>query len=429
MRGLRAPEVWGDRVALESASGLLSYRALARLSRAGARELDVEAGDRVAIALPAGADFVVALHACMAAGAVAVPVDLREPRERWPVDGVAAVVDRPLDCVAEALDVRARSLDDVVLIVRTSGTVSGTAKEVPLTYGNFLWSAIGSAVALGLDPQERWLCTLPLVHVGGLSILLRSALYGTTAVVHERFDVEAAVATLMDERITLVSVVATTLTRLLDGGLAHPPALRCALAGGGPVPQALIDRARAAGVVVSQTYGLTETCSQVATQRPGGERSPDAGPPLFCTRVELAGDGEILVSGPTVSPSAGPVLATGDLGEIDVDGNLRVIGRKSETIISGGENVAPSRVEAVLCEHPLVLEAGVFGVGDGEWGEAVHAVVVLRRPVDQQALREHCAARLATYEVPKRIGVVTVLPRTASGKLRRSELAALSESS
>jgi O-succinylbenzoic acid--CoA ligase len=396
------------------------------MSRAGALELGVAAGERVAIALPPGPDFVVALHACIAAGAVTVPVDLREPRERWPLAGVGAVVDRPLDCSGAELAVRERSLDDVAVIVRTSGTVSGTPTEVPLTYGNFLWSAIGSAVALGLDPAERWLCTLPLVHVGGLSILIRSALYGTTAVVHERFDPEIAVAALMDDGITLVSVVATTLTRLLEGGLQQPPALRCALAGGGPVPAALIERARAAGVAVSQTYGLTETCSQVATQSPGAEFSADAGPPLFCTRLELAPDGEILVSGPTVTPSVGPVLATGDLGEIDRDGNLRVIGRKSDTIISGGENVAPSRVEAVLSEHPLVLEAGVFGVSDAEWGEAVHAAVVLRAPVDQHALRQHCAARLATYEVPKDIVFVAALPRTASGKLRRRELAALS---
>jgi O-succinylbenzoic acid--CoA ligase len=417
--------LWGDRVALETASGVLVYRELAGLSRAGALELGVAAGERVAIALEPGADFVVALHACVAAGAVAVPVDLREPRELWPVEGVAAVVDRPLDCSGPEIEVRHCDLDDVAVIARTSGTVSGTPTEVPLTYGNFLWSAIGSAVALGLDPQERWLCTLPLVHVGGLSILIRSALYGTTAVVHERFDADTAVAALMNDAITLVSVVATTLTRLLDGGLEQPPVLRCALAGGGPVPEALIARARASGVAVSQTYGLTETCSQVATQRPGAQFSADAGPPLFCTHVEIAPDGEILVSGPTVSPAGGPVLATGDLGQIDGEGNLRVVGRKSDTIISGGENVAPSRVEAALAAHPLVAEAGVFGVPDAQWGEAVQAAVVLRGAVGVAELRDHCATRLASYEVPKRIVVVTALPRTASGKLRRAELAAL----
>jgi O-succinylbenzoic acid--CoA ligase len=384
----------------------------------------VARGDRVAIALPAGGDFAVALHACFVAGAVAVPVDLREPRERWPVGGVAAVIDRPLDCSGAPADVRPLEPGDVALVVRTSGTVSGTPKEVPLTFGNFVWSAIGSAVTLGLDPDERWLCTLPLVHVGGLSILIRSWLYGTTAVVHERFDAEAAVATLMEGEITLVSVVATTLARLLDTGLARPPRLRCALAGGGPVPLALIERAQAAGVVVSQTYGLTETCSQVATQVPGQAARANAGPRLFCTQVEIASDGEILVSGPTVSPAVGGVLATGDLGELDERGNLWVIGRKTDTIITGGENVAPSEVEEVLSQHPAVSEAGVYGAADPEWGETVKALVVLRTPVSADVLREHCVARLAAYQVPKEIAVVDALPRTASGKLLRRDLPA-----
>jgi O-succinylbenzoic acid--CoA ligase len=132
----------------------------------------------------------------------------------------------------------------------------------------------------------------------------------------------------------------------------------------------------------------------------------------------------ILVGGPTVSPAFGPVLATGDLGELDDDGNLRVIGRKADTIISGGENVAPDEVEAVLCEHPAVLEAAVFGVADSQWGEAVHAHVILRSALSREALREHCRTRLAPYKVPKQITVVEALPRTASGKLRRSELSA-----
>jgi O-succinylbenzoic acid--CoA ligase len=411
-------------LALETQVRSLTYSELGALSRAGARELGVARGDRVAVALPAGVDFAVALHACFAAGAAAVPVDLREPRERWPLDGVAAIVDRPLSCGGKAAAMRSLELDDIALIVRTSGTESGMPKAVPLSFGNFVWSAIGSAVALGLDPDERWLCTLPLVHVGGLSILIRSWLYGTTAVVHERFDAEAAVAALMDSEITLVSVVATTLARLLDAGLARPPRLRCALAGGGPVPLALIERAKAAGVVVSQTYGLTETCSQVATQVPGQTARANAGPRLFCAHVELASDGEIFVSGPTVSPAVGGVLATGDLGELDDDGNLRVIGRKADTIITGGENVAPSEVEEVLSQHPAVSEAGVYGAADPEWGETVTALVVLRAPVGVDALREHCAARLAPYQVPKEIAVVDALPRTASGKLLRRDLPA-----
>jgi O-succinylbenzoic acid--CoA ligase len=140
--------------------------------------------------------------------------------------------------------------------------------------------------------------------------------------------------------------------------------------------------------------------------------------------VEIASDGEILVSGPTVSPAVGGVLATGDLGELDERGNLWVIGRKTDTIITGGENVAPSEVEEVLSQHPAVSEAGVYGAADPEWGETVKALVVLRTPVSADVLREHCVARLAAYQVPKEIAVVDALPRTASGKLLRRDLPA-----
>ena len=418
----RSARRWPDRIAIETPERSVSYRELDRLAGAGARELAVAPGSHVAIALPAGVDFAVALHACLRCGAVAVPVDLREPADRRALERADAIIESPLSCSGPARAGEAHELADTAVLVRTSGT-SAEPQLVPLTYGNFLWNAIGSAVALGLDPRERWLCTLPLVHVGGLSIVLRSAIYGTTAVVHERFEVKHALEALTARGITIVSVVSTTLRRLLDAGLARPPALRCALAGGGPVPPALIERARAAGIVVSQTYGLTEACSQVATQRPG-QHGIDAGPPLFCTRIALATDGEIRVSGPTVSPAvAGGWLATGDLGSLGADGSLHVVGRRSETIISGGENVAPSEVEAVLEEHPAVLEAGVYGVADDRWGEAVHAVVVVRRAVSEAALRDHCRQRLAGFKVPKQIAFADRLPRTSSGKLQRGRLA------
>ncbi len=328
-------------------------------------------------------------------------------------------------------------LDAIAAVLHTSGTTS-TPHPVALTYGNFLWSAIGSAVALGSDREERWLCALPVCHVGGLSILLRSCIYATTAVVHESFQTDRALAALAEDDITLVSLVATTLARLLDAGLREPPALRCALTGGGPLSPELVARAREAGVPVGLTYGLTEACSQVSTEpvaslSSGAERAlgrpSTAGPPLFCTRVQIAADGEILVRGPTVAPGAlapDGWLHTGDLGSLDGEGRLSVGGRKADTIISGGENVAPAEVEAALESHPEVIEAGVLGLSDPRWGEAV-AAVVLARPgssVTGEALRAHCELALAHYKMPKQVTLVTEpLPRTASGKLLRRELA------
>ncbi len=447
-------------IAVETPAGRCSYAELLDRAHASASVLarrGVRRGERVAIALPAGLDFAYALHACLLAGAVAVPVDLRlgERERRAIVDGAAVVVDEALRAEGGRGANRGvftgavHDLDAVAAVIHTSGTTSAP-KPVELTYGNFLWSALGSAVALGVDPRERWLCNLPLSHVGGLSILVRSAIYATTAVVHERFDAELTLRALQADlpQVTIVSLVATTLARLLDAGLERPPALRCALTGGGPVPVALLERAHAAGVPVSLTYGLTEACSQVSTlplaalSDPQGA-APTAGPPLFCTRLRIglaetgmpaegrclpASVGEIEVAGPTIARGAAGGdgwLRTGDLGRLNAEGNLCVTGRKADTIVSGGENVAPSEVEAVLEGHPGVLEAAVVGRADGRWGEAVNALVVLRAGADVgvQALRAHCAARLAPYKVPKQVALVAgPLPRTPSGKLLRREL-------
>ncbi|HXC46574.1 MAG TPA: AMP-binding protein, partial [Solirubrobacteraceae bacterium] len=353
----RAARIAPTVTALQAPDAQMTYAELERAAHAGALQLverGARRGERVAIALAPGAAFAQALHACMLLGAIAVPIDLRlRPSERERLAaGAAVLVQEPLAVAVEAggeSPARARDdlhdLDAVCAVIHTSGTTSSPT-PIELTYGNFLWSAIGSGVALGVDPRERWLCALPLSHVGGLSILIRSAIYATTAVIHERFEAERALAALADERITLVSLVATTLARLLDGGLREPPHLRCALTGGGPVSQALVRRARAAGVPVVQTYGLTECCSQAATTPLAAVAEESAaGVALFCTRVEIAGDGEILLCGPTVAPAARSAdgrLHTGDLGRIDARGYLHVTGRKADTIVSGGENIAPS---------------------------------------------------------------------------------------
>jgi O-succinylbenzoic acid--CoA ligase len=431
----RAARLAPDRVALETSQGSPTYIGLQGLARVAATQLaerGVKRGERVAIALPPGLDFAQALHACMTLGAIAVPLDLRlaaAEQERI-AQGAALVLDEPLGKDGPELQPPARhELSSTAMIVHTSGTTSAP-RPVELTYANILWSALGSAVALGSDPRERWLCALPLAHVGGLSILLRSAIYATTAVVHERFETDRVLEALRGGGVTLVSLVATTLTRLLDAGLERPPALRCALTGGGPVAAALVERSHEAGVPVSLTYGLTETCSQVTTTPVAelGSAPASAGPPLFCTRIRMAEDGEILVAGPTLAPSAsltGGWLATGDLGRLDESGRLRVTGRKADTIVSGGENVAPAEVEAVLEAHPDVLEAAVLARPDARWGEAVAAIVVARpgTDLDPDQLRVHCARGLAAFKVPKDFSIVSDrLPRTASGKLLRREL-------
>jgi O-succinylbenzoic acid--CoA ligase len=422
-------------VAIETPERTCTYAELFSLACIGARHLrdrGVGPGVRVAVELAPGLAFAQALHACLLAGAVVVPVDPRlSPAERARIAGAAAVhVGEPLPVEGDgAFEAMHHDLERTALIVHTSGTTA-TPRPVELTYGNILWSAFGSAAALGVSPAERWLCAMPLSHVGGLSILLRSAIYGTTVVLHEGFETDRAAHAIERGGVTLVSLVATTLARLLDAGLTRPPALRCALTGGGPVPPALRARALEAGLPVSLTYGLTETCSQATTLPVAalGEPGHTAGPPLFCTRLRVAQDGEIMVAGPTVAAGArlqDGWLATGDLGHLDERGWLQVVGRKADTIISGGENVAPAEVEAAIEAHPSVLEAAVLPRADERWGEALQALLVLRpgAALDVVALEAHCRGLLAAYKVPKEFLLSdSPLPRTRSGKLLRREL-------
>ncbi len=395
-----------DRVALELATERITYAELARrASTAAARLGGTPAGLPVALEHEGRFEFAVALHACLLAGRPALPIDLR----------LAAGERAARRARAEIPAGRA----DVATIMHTSGTTSAP-KPVELTFGNWHASALGSAVMLGLDLDERWLCVMPLAHVGGLGVLLRSAVYATTVVLHERFDTAAVLEDLMapGRRITLVSLVPTMLARLLDAGLERPPTLRWALLGGGPIAPSLLERAAAAGVPVAPTYGMTEACSQIAT----------LGFPLPGVEVVTADDGEISVRGPIVAPGAldpSGWLRTGDLGRID-DGRLVIVGRRADTIVSGGENVAPAEVEAVLLEHTAVVDAGVFARADPEWGEAVVARVVVRdgAEVSPEQLRAFCAGRLAGFKVPKEIVFAPELPRTPSGKLLRNELAA-----
>ena len=418
----RAARTRPDLVALRADDGALTYSELHEAATLAAQRLSalgVRPGDRVGIALPARRAFVETLHGCLLLGAAAVPVDLRlrAAERRAHTASCATVVVRPLDGLADARAplTSTHDLGATAIVVNTSGTTSGP-RAVGLTFGNWLWSALGSAAALGVHRDDAWLCTLPLSHVGGLSILVRSAIYATKVVLHERFEAEAA-ADEIATRSTLVSVVPTTLARLLDAGLRHPPRLRAALVGGAPIAPTLIEQAAAAGVPAVSTYGLTEACSQVTS----------GGPPLFCTRVRIGAGREILVAGPTVAPgalSADGWLHTGDEGAQDAAGNLTVTGRAGDTIVTGGENVAPAEVEAVLESHPAVAEAAVHGAPDAEWGERVVATVVLRASNTATAddLRGYCRVRLAGYKVPRVFRFTHELPRTVSGKLLRRSL-------
>jgi O-succinylbenzoic acid--CoA ligase len=293
---------------------------------------------------------------------------------------------------------------------------------------------------------------MPLFHVGGLSILIRALLYGNSVVVHERFDAEAVDRALDRDGITHVSLVATMLARILEarGPRPAPAALRCVLLGGGPAPADLIDHAMDLGFPIAPTYGLTEAASQVAT-RPPGSRAAVGGAglvPLIGNELRIVAEdgrdcadgdaGELWLRGPTVmrgyrqrpaetaSALADGWLHTGDIAIRAGNGTLTILERRSDLIVSGGENVYPAEVEAALREHPAVVDAAVAAVADPEFGQRPAAWLVFHPDVHQvpaaDALRQFCRHRLAAYKVPVRFERLDALPRSASGKLRRGEL-------
>lgn len=443
--------------------------------------LGVGAGDRVALLLQNGAPFVVLVHALSRLGAIVVPFNTRlTPVEiNWQLADVGARLLIHDEANAAAATTAAHSLNElnslrvdeawIALppltshlslstfhfpldaphsILYTSGT-TGQPKGALLTFGNHWWSAVGSALNLGLHSGDRWLACLPLFHVGGLAILLRSVIYGITAIVQESFDPVEVNRAIDDGGVTLVSVVSAMLQRMLAarGDRPYPPSLRCVLLGGGPAPRDLLEDCARRGAPVVQTYGLTEAASQVATLSPEDalRKLGSAGKPLLPTELRIeregvavgAGEaGEIVIRGPTVTPGyAGRPEATadviregwfhtGDLGYLDEEGYLYVLDRRDDLIISGGENVYPAEVEAVLRAHSAVEDAGVVGVPDERWGWVPAAFVKLLEgaALTEADLKAFCSARLARYKVPAHVRFVASLPRNAAGKLLRRAL-------
>ncbi len=341
--------------------------------------------------------------------------------------------------------------DAPLAIVHTSGT-TGQAKGGILSVSNFFYSALGATMRLGHLPQDRWLCVMPLWHVGGLALLTRALLQGAPVVLQPEFDPDAVLHALEHEAVSLVSLVPTMLHRLLVRRPGKwPDSLRLILLGGAAASPELLRSSAEIDLPVAPTWGLTETSSQVATLLPAAARAKpgSVGRPLLFNQLRVVSEscetlpydqiGELLVNGPTVmrgywhdNPATARALhagelRTGDLGYLDEAGDLFIVQRRSDLIISGGENVYPAEVEGVLCDHSAVQDAAVLGISDPEWGQQVAALVQLQPggSTCREALQTYCGIRLAGYKIPREIRFVEMLPRSDSGKVRRAELARL----
>jgi O-succinylbenzoic acid--CoA ligase len=337
-------------------------------------------------------------------------------------------------------------LDDEVClaIVFTSGT-TGSPKGVVLSRRAFLASARASAENLRWYDDDRWLLGLPMAHVGGLSIVTRCLIARKTVVVPaeiaegRRLETRDLAKVIESQRVTLLSLVPTQLEWLvsLDPPWRPPPHLRAVLIGGAPARPALLERAADLGIPVLTTYGLTEACSQVTTQPPGSPNRGDqgAGLPLSGTEVHLTEHGVIKLRGPTLLSGYFPDAAaplddegwfeTDDVGRFDDRGMLHVVGRRSERIITGGENVYPAEVEAILEQCPQIAKACVFGVPDDSWGEVVAVVVVPTGKPDIPSIIAFAQTRLAAHRRPRLVAFAEALSTAESGKLDRRTTAAL----
>ena len=432
-----------ERVAIEAAGRMWTYAELD--ARSDELAASLEPGSRVSTLTGNTAAHVAVFFACAKAGAILLPLSWRlAPAEiAYQLDdadpAVLLVEDEHRPLAEAALELatarpalelprraaagRAPEPDDPLLLIYTSGT-TGRPKGALLTQANCFWTNLSFDLTTGLTTDDVVLQVLPQFHCGGWNVQPLLAWWKGACVVIG--VAERALELIEGRRVTtMMGVPANYLFMAREPAFADADlsSLRLAVVGGAPMPVSLLDTWAERGVEIVQGYGLTEAAPNVLCLPPEAARrkAGSAGRPYPYVECRLSDEGELLVRGPNVfagywrNPEATAAafrdgwLATGDLAERDADGDYWIRGRLKDLVVSGGENVYPAEIEAVLREHPDVVEAAVIGVPDERWGEACAAFVVLRGAAGEE-------------EVPKSVHVVDELPRNSLGKVVKSEL-------
>ena len=329
--------------------------------------------------------------------------------------------------------------NDIAAIMNTSAT-TGQYKSVPLRWGQIKAHVQASQEVLGRSEQDNWLMVLPLFHVSGLSILMRSLYNGTAMTIMESYDEEQVLQYIHDGHINMMSLVPTILKKL-EPRITHHQ-LRVILLGGEFIPRPLVDACVEKQLPIYKTYGMTETFSQSVTMpvllnlnKLDSVGKPLPGMTVHIVNPDVDGVGEIHLNGPMVmrgyinrEPIHGD-FNTDDMGYVDEDGFLYILNRRTDLIISGGENIYPKEIEDTVYAMQGVKECAVIPVADTKWGQ-VPALFVAFDDIDalgtdlKMIVRDYISSKLAKYKVPKYITIMDALPRNGTGKIMRKSLAA-----
>lgn len=320
--------------------------------------------------------------------------------------------------------------EQIAVIMDTSAT-SGEFKSVPLRWKQFAAHVQASQQRLGVTEEDNWLMVLPMYHISGLTILMRSLFNGTSVTLMEKFDEEQTLKWIEEGSINMLSLVPTMLIRIVDRIRQHH--LRMVLVSGEFIPKPLVETCLAHKIPMYKSYGMTETTSQSTTfcvlDHP--DKLESVGLPLPRVTLHIdkpdgAGIGEVLIQSPMVmdgylgkDPLEG-FLNTQDIGYVDEEGYLYILDRRKNIIISGGENIYPQEIENVLYAHPAVSECAVVGMKDEKWGQV--PVLFLVSSLDDKSLLDYLAKRIAKYKLPKKIFHLEELPKNATGKIKKRNL-------
>jgi len=320
--------------------------------------------------------------------------------------------------------------EGIAVIMNTSAT-TGKFKSVPLRWKQFSAHVAASQKSIGVTELDNWLMILPMYHISGLTILMRSLFNGTQITILEKFDEEQVLTLIERGIINMISIVPTMLNRIVERIVKHK--LRVVLIGGEFIPKDLVEKSIMRNIHLYKTYGMTETTSQSTTfsvlEYP--EKIDSVGIPLENVDIHIGnpdenGIGEVLIKSPMLmdgyigKENIAGYFNTEDVGYMDEDGFLNIVARRTNIIISGGENIYPKEIENILYAHQLINECVVVGHIDEEWGHIPILYVV--STLNEHEILEYLSNKLAKYKIPKKIIYLDELPKNSVGKILRKDL-------